>query len=108
MDEVEARGLLQHERDLLSALRAGEAVTAVEGQAADAGSETADRTRDLGTIEELERDLAEIDAALRRLEEGTYGLCEVCGRPIPDERLAANPTARYDIEHQRVVESGAL
>jgi RNA polymerase-binding transcription factor DksA len=37
--------------------------------------------------------LAAVDAALRRLEDGTYGRCEVCGRAIPDERLEARPTA---------------
>ncbi|GCD18976.1 TraR/DksA family transcriptional regulator [Cellulomonas algicola] len=37
--------------------------------------------------------LAEVDRALRRLDEGTYGTCASCGRPIPPERLAARPTA---------------
>lgn len=38
--------------------------------------------------------LVELDAARRRLEEGRYGRCEVCGEPIPGERLTARPTAR--------------
>lgn len=38
--------------------------------------------------------LAEVDAALRRLEEGGYGTCEVCGEPIAPERLEARPVAR--------------
>ncbi len=37
--------------------------------------------------------LAELDLAIRRIEGGDYGRCEVCGRPIPDERLEAVPTA---------------
>ena len=37
--------------------------------------------------------VAEIDAALRRLDEGGYGICAVCGQPIPAGRLAARPTA---------------
>lgn len=37
--------------------------------------------------------LEEVDAALRRLDEGTYGTCRVCGRPIPPERLEARPSA---------------
>ena len=37
--------------------------------------------------------LAEIDAALERLADGTYGVCLVCGRPIPAERLEVRPTA---------------
>lgn len=41
-----------------------------------------------------ERALDEVDRALARLEEGTYGSCEVCGAPIEDEALADSPTAR--------------
>ena len=42
--------------------------------------------------------LAEIDAASTRLAAGTYGVCEVCGRPIGAERLEAKPTARTCVE----------
>lgn len=38
--------------------------------------------------------VAEVDAALTRLDAGTYGICERCGRPIVEERLAVRPTAR--------------
>ena len=38
--------------------------------------------------------LAEIDAAIARLEDGTYGVCETCGQPISDARLRARPVAR--------------
>lgn len=38
--------------------------------------------------------LAEVDSALERMETGTYGVCEGCGRPIPVERLLARPIAR--------------
>jgi len=41
-----------------------------------------------------ERDLEDVDAALARIADGTYGTCEVCGRPIPVERLEVRPTAR--------------
>ncbi|GAA1900732.1 TraR/DksA family transcriptional regulator [Lapillicoccus jejuensis] len=45
------------------------------------------------------RRLAEVDAALQRVADGTYGVCEVCGRPIPDERLEARPTATRCVQH---------
>jgi RNA polymerase-binding transcription factor DksA len=41
----------------------------------------------------LEQHLADLDAADRRLASGRYGTCERCGAPIPEERLAARPTA---------------
>ena len=108
MDDARARDLLEGERARLATIHDGEEVTRVEGQVADAGAETADRSRDFGALEDLERELAEIEDAFRRLDEGTYGRCAVCGNPIPDERLEANPTARYDIEHQRAVEAGRI
>jgi DnaK suppressor protein len=46
---------------------------------------------------QAEHHLAEIDAALTRVETGTYGTCEVCGRPIGEPRLEARPTARVCI-----------
>ena len=49
--------------------------------------------------------VAETDEALRRLDEGSYGICERCGNPIPDARLEAIPTARYDAACQSAVES---
>ncbi|WP_372447485.1 TraR/DksA family transcriptional regulator [Phycicoccus mangrovi] len=43
--------------------------------------------------------LAELDAALRRVDDGTYGVCSVCGEPIPAGRLEARPTARTCVRH---------
>jgi RNA polymerase-binding transcription factor DksA len=43
---------------------------------------------------QAEAHLVELDAALARVEDGTYGTCERCGSPVPDERLQARPTAR--------------
>ena len=47
---------------------------------------------------QAEHDLAEIDAALDRLERGEYGVCEACGRPIAEGRLEARPAARLCID----------
>jgi RNA polymerase-binding transcription factor DksA len=65
---------------------------------ADQGSETFEREKDLAILEQLEGDLAEIEAALQRLDEGTYGIDEVTGRPIARERLEAFPTARTNVD----------
>ncbi|MFX8999762.1 TraR/DksA C4-type zinc finger protein [Acinetobacter baumannii] len=50
--------------------------------------------------------VAEIEDALRRIDEGTYGICERCGRPIDERRLEALPTARFDAACQAIMEAG--
>ena len=49
--------------------------------------------------------IEEIDEALGRIEDGTYGQCERCGKPIDEERLKAMPTARYDQQCQAAIEA---
>jgi RNA polymerase-binding transcription factor len=49
--------------------------------------------------------IADIDQALLRIKEGSYGVCVRCGRPIDDRRLEALPTARYDSACQTAIES---
>ena len=65
---------------------------------ADQGSELFEREKDLAILERLEVDLAEIEAALQRLDEGTYGVVDVTGVPIDPERLDALPAARTNIQ----------
>jgi DnaK suppressor protein len=60
---------------------------------ADSAHTTAERSELLSMIEELESARGNIDAALNRMDTGTYGKCERCGREIPFERLEAIPTA---------------
>ena len=48
--------------------------------------------------------VADIDQALLRIKEGTYGICARCGKPIDERRLEAVPTARYDAECQALLE----
>ena len=50
-------------------------------------------------LEQSTAGLVQIDAALARMEEGTYGICAVCGAPIPEGRLEARPWTAYCIEH---------
>jgi DnaK suppressor protein len=49
--------------------------------------------------------VADIDQALMRLDEGSYGICARCGQPIDDRRLEAMPTARYDAACQTIIEA---
>ena len=50
-------------------------------------------------IEAAQAHLADIESAQARVDAGSYGLCEVCGRPIPSARLEARPTARTCVDH---------
>ena len=49
--------------------------------------------------------VADIDQALLRMKEGSYGICNRCGEPINERRLEAVPTARYDAQCQALIES---
>ena len=64
---------------------------------ADSSQVTAERGEAERLAIELQETLDEVDAALERLEAGTYGLCEVCGKPIGAARLEAMPAARLCI-----------
>jgi RNA polymerase-binding transcription factor len=71
---------------------------------ADAGTATFERERDLSLVNNL-RDLIErIDKALARMDEGTYGLCERCGKPIEKARLKALPYANLCLKDKQAEE----
>jgi YteA family regulatory protein len=66
---------------------------------ADLGTEMFERGKDLALKDKDEHRLADIDAALARMEKGIYGICRICGKEIPFERMEAVPTAEYCVEH---------
>ena len=71
---------------------------------ADAGTATFERERDLSLVNNL-RDLMErIDKALGKIEDGTYGLCDRCGKPIEKPRLKALPYANLCIKDKQAEE----
>lgn len=70
---------------------------------ADTATAMYDRELDEGLEEGARDTLAEIDAALQRIEDGTYGICEVCGKPIGADRLSALPWTRLCIDDSRAV-----
>ena len=67
---------------------------------------TFDRELDEGLEEGAQQTLAQIDRALARLEDGTYGICERCDKPISEERLHARPWATLCIDDQRLADRG--
>jgi RNA polymerase-binding protein DksA len=60
-----------------------------------------ERQQVVALLEQAQRRLADVDAALARRAAGDYGRCETCGRPIGAERLAARPAARTCIDCAR-------
>lgn len=76
------------------------ALSSHDQHAADQGSETFEREKEVSIQEQLEGQLREIDAALERVDEGTYGRCEVGGEEIDEERLGLLPSTRYCTEHR--------
>lgn len=72
---------------------------------AEQGSENYDQTLSLNLAAQDRRLIKEIDEALKRIEDGTYGLCELTNLPIPEDRLDVLPWARYTIEAARELEN---
>jgi RNA polymerase-binding protein DksA len=72
----------------------------------DMATVTFDRELGEGLEEGAQQTLAQIDRALARLEDGTYGDCERCGKPIAEARLRARPWATLCIDDQRLADRG--
>ncbi len=123
MDVDAARGRLSEERTRLGAIREqvieeegigaeteNENVAELSGMdqhQADHASDAFDRERALSLLENVEAELDDIEHALQRLDDGTYGTCEACGKPIDDARLEAVPAARFCLDDQSIVEGEA-
>ena len=75
---------------------------------ADIGSDNYEQEFALGLIQNEEVTLREIDEALKRIEDRSYGKCEGCDKKIPVARLKAKPHAKYCIECKRKEEKGLL
>jgi RNA polymerase-binding protein DksA len=107
----ELRGALAAEKDSVEeelaahGKRAGggwEGSSESEGEEADP-IDAADNIEELAVnvplVEDLKKRSKDIDDALEKMDEGTYGLCETCNKPIPFDRLEANAAARTCIKH---------
>lgn len=80
------------------------ALTSHDQHPGDAGSQTFERERDVSIGEGLATKRREVADALDRIENDRYGMCEVCGRQISEERLEAIPATRYCAEHAAEVD----
>ena len=75
---------------------------------ADMGTDNYEQEFTLGLVEKDRNLLREINTALAKIMDGTYGLCEGTGKPISKVRLEAQPWARFSIEHARQMEKGFI
>jgi RNA polymerase-binding transcription factor DksA len=93
-------GLIRAKRgDLDAEQESGDAELADYDQhPADSASDTLEQEQDLSILDGLEAELAEIEAAIVRIDEGTYGVDEVTGEPIDPARLDAVPQARTNVD----------
>ena len=121
LDTAEIRGLLEEERGRIVGAIAylhdehprdlEDEVGELGGRGADnhlgdMAAVTFDRELDEGLEEGAQQTLEQIDRALAHLDDGTYGTCERCGKPIGRERLQARPWATLCIEDQRLADRG--
>lgn len=117
---AELRTRLEQKRDTLrrqiAALQAddGAGTPPIDEPSTDAPEDTGDMSVDLqqqdenrATVVELRASLSEVEHALTKFDQGTYGLCEECRGPIPVARLRVFPEARYDLQHQAEIEARA-
>ena len=106
LDEERARlegvrdGLLREESDA----EASAELSSVDQHLGDLGSDTFEHEKNQSLLEQVSDELLQIDAAVQRLERGTYGTCQACGRPIGAERLDAQPATRFCVDDQAKAE----
>jgi RNA polymerase-binding protein DksA len=102
VDSIESEALRKNRADATGDL------SSMPIHMADIGSDTFEQDFTLGLMSSERKIVAEIIAALKRIQNGTYGVCEGTGRPIPKTRLEANPWARYCVEYATRLEKGQL
>ena len=120
VEDDAARHHLSHERERLERLRvslenehlhdepeedSAAELSHVDQHPADAGSDAFEREKEFSILERVETELADVDRALERLDQGAYGRCDACGEAIPEERLAVMPAARFCVQHQADLET---
>lgn len=91
-DEIHAQHETQEELDTTE-------LSNYDNHPADNATDLADQTTQMALDRHQEEEVEAIDDALKAMEEGTYGTCQVCGEKIPVERLEAVPTALTCVEH---------
>ena len=101
MADTDPRAALEEERAQLKSQLADLGVDggiAYDENFADSGQVAAEQGENRALVGQLEETLTEVERALAKLDDGNYGLCEVCGKDIGEARLEAMPATRYCID----------
>ena len=109
MDLSEVRAVLERARDelrheietLTAAPRDPMAAVSFGKRVGEGTSQAVERITQVDAAKKLDAKLGDVERALEKLDEGTYGSCDVCGDPIGDERLEAIPWAVLCLDHAR-------
>jgi DnaK suppressor protein len=96
---AQCRAALEAERGDLTAQIAEQGGVEFDENFADSGQVAAEQGEHRALIGRLEEALTDVEHAIGKLDDGTYGKCEVCGEDIADARLEALPASRYCINH---------
>jgi DnaK suppressor protein len=115
MNKAKARKRLEEERSRLEGVRDGllrdetdadadAELSNVDQHPGDLGTETFEHEKNQSVLEQVSDELFQIEAAFQRLEDGTYGTCQACGKPIGNERLDAMPATRFCVDDQAKAE----
>jgi DnaK suppressor protein len=120
MNKATARKRLGEERERLQGIRddlqreqdesvsdTGGELSSFDQHPGDSGTETFEMEKNVSLREQVDDELQEIEVAFQRLQRGTYGTCQACGKPIGDERLEAMPATRFCVEDQAKAERQA-
>lgn len=83
----------------------GSELSSMDQHPADAATDLQDADRQGAALEAISDQRTQVEAALARLDEGTFGVCVDCGTPVPEERLEARPEAARCIECQTKAEA---
>ena len=96
-EQTRVEGLVEELRGELGTAESEDELADYDQHPADTASDTFEREKDLSILDQLERELAELHAALERVDAGTYGVDEETGAPIDPARLDALPEARTNV-----------
>ena len=96
---AQARAALEAERAELTTQLAENGDVPFDENFADSGQVAAEQGEHRAIVGHIQDTLRDVNMALAKLDEGTYGKCEECGEDIAEPRLEAMPSARYCIKH---------